>query len=100
MKIVVCEHLGLFCFRQDQAKLDDLQSQLSKEKAFKRLKVPVLVTTCAEEIERRGLKEEGIYRTSGTTTAITFLKNQFDEGIHYHVIDSLHGCFEACILSL
>ncbi|VDL18851.1 unnamed protein product [Hymenolepis diminuta] len=65
--------------KQDQANLELLQRQVSSEKKFEKLKVPVLVTTCVEEIERRGLQEEGIYRISGTNTAITFLKSQFDE---------------------
>ncbi|KAM3187905.1 hypothetical protein ACTXT7_001311 [Hymenolepis weldensis] len=65
--------------KQDQANLELLQRQVSSEKNFEKLKVPVLVTTCVEEIERRGLQEEGIYRISGTNTAIAFLKSQFDE---------------------
>ncbi|VDO08259.1 unnamed protein product [Rodentolepis nana] len=64
---------------QDQANLELLQRKLSNEKKYAKLRVPVLVTACVEEIERRGLLEEGIYRTSGTTTAITFLKDQFDQ---------------------
>nr|CDS27212.1 active breakpoint cluster region [Hymenolepis microstoma] len=64
---------------QDQANLDLLQRKLSNERRYEKLRVPVLVTTCVEEIERRGLLEVGIYRTSGTTTAIAFLKDQFDE---------------------
>lgn len=70
----------MYSSRQDQANLELLQMQVSSEKKFEKLKVPVLVTTCVEEIERRGLQEEGIYRISGTNTAISFLKSQFDEG--------------------
>ncbi len=38
------------------------------------VRVPVLVTKLVEEVERRGLDEEGIYRHSGPTSQIQMLK--------------------------
>ncbi|KAI4897053.1 hypothetical protein NFI96_011402 [Prochilodus magdalenae] len=40
--------------------------------------VPHIVRSCVEEIERRGLEEEGIYRISGASTEIQALKQAFD----------------------
>ncbi|XP_030634996.1 active breakpoint cluster region-related protein [Chanos chanos] len=40
--------------------------------------VPHIVRSCAEEVERRGLEEEGIYRISGSTKDIQILKTAFD----------------------
>ncbi|XP_016405234.1 breakpoint cluster region protein [Sinocyclocheilus rhinocerous] len=40
--------------------------------------VPHIVRSCVEEIERRGLKEEGIYRISGASTEIQALKHAFN----------------------
>ncbi|XP_017578535.1 active breakpoint cluster region-related protein isoform X1 [Pygocentrus nattereri] len=40
--------------------------------------VPHIVRSCVEEIERRGLEEEGIYRISGASREIQALKHAFD----------------------
>lgn len=40
--------------------------------------VPHIVRSCVEEVERRGLKEEGIYRISGASTEIQALKYAFN----------------------
>ncbi|XP_042582973.1 active breakpoint cluster region-related protein [Cyprinus carpio] len=40
--------------------------------------VPHIVRSCVEEIERRGLKEEGIYRISGASSEIQALKHAFN----------------------
>lgn len=45
-----------------------------KEKSI----VPSIVRLCVEEVERRGLKEVGIYRMSGTSTDIQRLKKAFE----------------------
>ncbi|XP_072905019.1 active breakpoint cluster region-related protein-like isoform X1 [Hemitrygon akajei] len=41
-------------------------------------KIPRIVQRCAEEVERRGMKELGIYRVSGIATEIQDLKVAFD----------------------
>uniref|UniRef100_A0A0X3PUR6 Breakpoint cluster region protein n=1 Tax=Schistocephalus solidus TaxID=70667 RepID=A0A0X3PUR6_SCHSO len=43
--------------------------------------VPIIVSTCAEEIERRGLTEEGIYRISGSLSSVNYLKDQFNRDV-------------------
>ncbi|XP_066537647.1 active breakpoint cluster region-related protein isoform X2 [Hoplias malabaricus] len=40
--------------------------------------VPHIVRSCVEEIERRGLEEEGIYRVSGVSSEIQTLKHAFN----------------------
>ncbi|XP_007242069.2 active breakpoint cluster region-related protein isoform X1 [Astyanax mexicanus] len=40
--------------------------------------VPHIVRSCVEEVERRGMEEEGIYRISGASSAIQALKHAFD----------------------
>ncbi|XP_052009250.1 active breakpoint cluster region-related protein isoform X2 [Xyrauchen texanus] len=40
--------------------------------------VPHIVRSCVEEVERRGLSEEGIYRISGASTDIQALKHAFN----------------------
>jgi len=50
-------------------------------------KVPVVVKDCIEDIEKRGLDVEGVYRVSGKTNDILRIKKQFDNGK-----PSLLGC--------
>ncbi|KAK2913534.1 hypothetical protein Q8A67_001933 [Cirrhinus molitorella] len=40
--------------------------------------VPHIVRSCVEEVERRGLSEEGIYRISGSSSQIQALKHAFN----------------------
>ncbi|ROL45581.1 Active breakpoint cluster region-related protein [Anabarilius grahami] len=40
--------------------------------------VPHIVRSCVEEVERRGLNEEGIYRISGASSEIQALKHAFN----------------------
>ncbi|XP_051900767.1 active breakpoint cluster region-related protein-like isoform X2 [Pristis pectinata] len=41
-------------------------------------KIPQIVRRCVEEVERRGMKELGIYRVSGVATELQALKAAFD----------------------
>lgn len=78
--------------RRDQANLEGLRKLADGNRRKKTtevggagggggvIRIPVLITACAEEIERRGLQEEGIYRTCGTTTAVNYLHGLFDKG--------------------
>ncbi|XP_026209151.1 active breakpoint cluster region-related protein isoform X2 [Anabas testudineus] len=43
--------------------------------------VPHVVRCCAEEVERRGMDEVGIYRISGTTSDISTLKAAFNSNL-------------------
>ena len=40
--------------------------------------VPLIVSTCVEEVERRGLDDLGIYRISGLSSEIQRLKKAFE----------------------
>ncbi len=54
--------------------------------------VPHIVRSCVEEIERRGLKEEGIYRISGASTEIQALKHAFNTSECVCAGAQLHIC--------
>ncbi|XP_076453329.1 uncharacterized protein LOC143288590 [Babylonia areolata] len=43
--------------------------------------VPTIVTACVQEVERRGMKETGIYRVSGVTSDVQRLKKYFDKNL-------------------
>lgn len=57
-----------------------MKKQIGGTKNREELRIPVLVTACVEEIERRGLQEEGIYRISGAVTTVSRLQDLFDRG--------------------
>ncbi|OBA23157.1 RhoGAP-domain-containing protein [Metschnikowia bicuspidata var. bicuspidata NRRL YB-4993] len=54
-----------------------LNSTLQRRAAFENEKVPLIITKCIEEVEKRGLDMEGIYRLSGGNTAISAIEHAF-----------------------
>lgn len=52
----------------------DITQVCKKEKT----NVPLLIQLCVNEVERRGMREVGIYRMSGTSTDIQRLKKAFE----------------------
>ncbi|CAD5215320.1 unnamed protein product [Bursaphelenchus okinawaensis] len=54
--------------------------------------VPPVVTQCVNEVERRGLNVEGIYRVSGSHDQMEKLRRQFDLGssVNLGAIDDIH----------
>lgn len=52
----------------------DITQVCKKEKTT----VPLLIQLCVNEVERRGMREVGIYRMSGTSTDIQRLKKAFE----------------------
>jgi hypothetical protein len=52
----------------------DITQVCKKEKTT----VPMLIQLCVNEVERRGMREVGIYRMSGTSTDIQRLKKAFE----------------------
>ncbi|CAN3364836.1 rho-type GTPase-activating protein 1 [Diutina catenulata] len=44
---------------------------------YERARVPLIITKCLAEVERRGLDMEGIYRISGGNSAIVAIENAF-----------------------
>ena len=43
--------------------------------------VPIIVSSCIEEVEARGINEVGIYRVSGLTGQVQYLKKAFDKSL-------------------
>ncbi|KAL8574329.1 hypothetical protein ACOMHN_015860 [Nucella lapillus] len=43
--------------------------------------VPTIVTACVQEVEKRGLRETGIYRVSGVTSDVQRIKKHFDKSV-------------------
>ncbi|PSK39852.1 hypothetical protein C7M61_001661 [Candidozyma pseudohaemuli] len=68
---------------QPQNKSDDsgdvplLSSTIQKRAKYEDEAVPLIITKCIEEVEKRGLDMEGIYRISGGNSAITAILNAF-----------------------
>uniref|UniRef100_A0A6G1SK11 Active breakpoint cluster region-related protein n=1 Tax=Aceria tosichella TaxID=561515 RepID=A0A6G1SK11_9ACAR len=72
-------NLELLSIRIPHAKLCptfglDITQVCKKEKTT----VPMLIQLCVNEVERRGMREVGIYRMSGTSTDIQRLKKAFE----------------------
>lgn len=67
---------------QPQQKPEDsgeslLTSTIQKRATYENERVPLIITKCIEEVEKRGLDMEGIYRISGGNSAITAILNAF-----------------------
>jgi breakpoint cluster region protein len=54
------------------ASINDVQKQEGTN-------IPFVIATCIQEIDHRGLKEEGLYRIAGSTSAILKLKKAFEK---------------------
>lgn len=52
-------------------------SSIQRRAAFEGQKVPLIVTKCLEEVEKRGMDVEGIYRLSGGNSAVVAIENAF-----------------------
>ncbi|XP_065666570.1 rac GTPase-activating protein 1 isoform X6 [Hydra vulgaris] len=65
----------------------------------KSMKVPPIVQNCIEEIEKRGLKETGLYRIPGAEKDVRELKEKFLRGktpdlSKYHDVHVICGCLK------
>lgn len=66
-----------------------LKVSISRRCQIEGNKVPAIVTKCIEEVERRGMLQEGIYRKSGARTQIEQIEARFenyDERANYEEI--------------
>ena len=54
----------------------DLSEQMIRDN----VEVPPLMQKCCEAIEKYGIRSQGIYRISGTTSKVTNLKQRLDRG--------------------
>lgn len=52
-------------------------STIQRRSMYEGLKVPLIVSKCLEEVEKRGMDVEGIYRLSGGNSAIVAIENSF-----------------------
>lgn len=52
-------------------------SSIQKRAEYENEKVPLIITKCIAEVEKRGLDMEGIYRISGGNSAIVAIENAF-----------------------
>lgn len=42
--------------------------------------IPLIVQTCVDEVERRGMSEVGVYRVAGVLRDVQELRQAFDTG--------------------
>lgn len=61
----------------------DLEQRLEHEKAI----IPSIVTRCIQEVELRGMDEEGIYRKSGASTVTQNIRDGFEQTREFDVSD-------------
>ncbi|XP_078332700.1 rac GTPase-activating protein 1-like isoform X2 [Crassostrea virginica] len=73
---------------------------LSDYAPLERPKIPAIVVHCVNEVEARGLNEEGIYRLSGSDSQVKELKKEFMKGkgvqklSHINDINVVCGCMK------
>lgn len=53
-------------------------SELTARCDFERRVIPAIITRCIEEVERRGMTVEGIYRKSGSSTQVKAIQASFE----------------------
>ncbi|KAE8554427.1 Rho-type gtpase-activating protein [Talaromyces marneffei ATCC 18224] len=61
----------------------DLEQRLELEKSI----IPSIVTRCIQEVELRGMDEEGIYRKSGASTVTQIIREGFEQANDYDISD-------------
>lgn len=62
-------------------------SELAERADFERRQIPSIITRCIEEVELRGMDQEGIYRKSGGTGQINNVKEGFDKNENFDISD-------------
>ena len=89
-----CQDCGYNAHKQCVPKLKNNKNCQPHKKLIKRVfgvdlttlvkahntKLPTIVEECVREVEKRGMKSEGIYRVSGFADDIDNLKNLYDKG--------------------
>ncbi|KUL88719.1 hypothetical protein ZTR_05084 [Talaromyces verruculosus] len=61
----------------------DLEQRLELEKSI----IPSIVTRCIQEVELRGMDEEGIYRKSGASTVTQVIREGFEQANDFDISD-------------
>lgn len=62
-------------------------SDLSERADFERRQIPSVVTRCIEEVELRGMDQEGIYRKTGGNSQVNMIKDGFDKNENFDISD-------------
>jgi len=62
-------------------------SDLSERADYERRQIPSVVTRCIEEVELRGMDQEGIYRKTGGNSAVNAIKDGFDKSENFDISD-------------
>lgn len=63
-------------------------SELADRCEFEHRQIPSVVTRCIEEVELRGMDQEGIYRKTGGTSQINMIKDGFEKNFeNYDISD-------------
>lgn len=62
-------------------------SDLTERADFERRQIPSVVTRCIEEVELRGMDQEGIYRKTGGNSQVMMIKEGFDKNENFDISD-------------
>lgn len=62
-------------------------SDLSERAEFEHRQIPSVVTRCIEEVELRGMDQEGIYRKTGGNSQVNAIKDGFDKNENFDISD-------------
>lgn len=62
-------------------------SDLAERAEFERRQIPNIVTRCIEEVELRGMDQEGIYRKTGGNSQVNMIKEGLDKSADYDISD-------------
>ena len=62
-------------------------SDLSERADYERRQIPSVVTRCIEEVELRGVDQEGIYRKTGGNSQVNAIKDGFDKSENFDISD-------------
>lgn len=62
-------------------------SELSERVDYERRQIPYIVTRCIEEVELRGMDQEGIYRKTGGNSQVNAIKEGLDKSESFDLSD-------------
>jgi hypothetical protein len=62
-------------------------SDLVERTEYERRQIPAVVTRCIEEVELRGMDQEGIYRKTGGNSQVNMIKDGFDKNENFDISD-------------
>lgn len=63
-------------------------SELAERADFEHRQIPSVVTRCIEEVELRGMDQEGIYRKTGGNSQVNQIKDGFDKDENFDISDT------------